>query len=90
MAFTALRSNKPLIISVETSGQVRKLTRNFDFTNSLLKCKIPKIRITVDDMALAGEIIQAMATFLNLEDIQVTANFPDEMESITNTIRQVI
>ena len=33
-----------------------------------------------DDMDMAGDVIQALAGFLNMEDLQVTADFPDELE----------
>ena len=36
--------------------------------------------IRTDDMDMAGDFIQALASFLNIEDLQVTADFPDEME----------
>lgn len=38
--------------------------------------------IRTDDMDLAGDIIQALAVFLNVEDLQVTADFPKEMEAL--------
>jgi len=48
-----------------------------------------QVTIRTDDMALAGEIIQAMASFLNLEDIQVTADFPEEMDTLAVTLQQI-
>jgi Bardet-Biedl syndrome 2 protein len=42
--------------------------------------------IRTDDMDLAGDVVQALATFLNIEDLQSIAEFPEEME----TLRQVL
>ena len=39
--------------------------------------------IATDDMDLAGSLIQSLALFLNLEDLQVTADFPKHVEEIT-------
>jgi len=42
-----------------------------------------------DDMDIAGDVIQALAGFLNLEDLQVIANFPDEMENLKQILVKV-
>ena len=42
-----------------------------------------------DDMDLAGDVVQAMATFLNLDDLQTTIDFPDEMEMLRQVLIKV-
>ena len=42
--------------------------------------------IQTDDMDLAGDVIQSLAQFLNIEDLQTTADFPVE----TETLRQIL
>ena len=38
--------------------------------------------IKTDDMDLAGDVIQSVCQFLNIDDLQVTADFPDDMEKL--------
>ena len=45
--------------------------------------------IKTDDMDLAGDIIQALASFLGLEDLQVTADFPMHLEELKNVLAKV-
>ena len=40
-------------------------------------------------MELAGNIIQSIGTFLNIEDLQTTADFPKEFEIIEQIFSQV-
>ena len=40
-------------------------------------------------MDLAGDIIQALCVFLNIEELQVTADFPDEMEILRQVLIKV-
>ena len=42
-----------------------------------------------DDMDLAGDIIQALAQFLNLEDLLTTADFPVEIETLKQILFKV-
>ncbi|XP_064601546.1 Bardet-Biedl syndrome 2 protein homolog [Liolophura sinensis] len=48
-----------------------------------------QVTIRTDDMDLAGDIIQALAVFLNVEDLQVTADFPKEMEALRQILIRV-
>ncbi|XP_071104819.1 BBSome complex member BBS2-like [Haliotis cracherodii] len=48
-----------------------------------------QIVIKTDNMDLAGDIIQALAVFLNLEDLMSTADFPVEMESLEQILKKV-
>ncbi|XP_042890069.1 Bardet-Biedl syndrome 2 protein homolog [Penaeus japonicus] len=47
------------------------------------------IVIRTDDMDLAGDIIQAIANYLNLEDLQVEADFPGELEQLGSVLERV-
>lgn len=40
-------------------------------------------------MDLAGEIIQALAQFLNIEDLLTTADFPVEIETLRKILVKV-
>lgn len=46
--------------------------------------------IKTDDMDLAGDVIQALCQFLNIDDMQVSADFPDEMEKLRSILVKVI
>ncbi|XP_043935476.1 Bardet-Biedl syndrome 2 protein [Protopterus annectens] len=48
-----------------------------------------QITINTDDMDLAGDVIQSLATFLALEELQVEADFPAYFEDLRNTLVQV-
>ena len=52
----------------------------------LVRTGLTQMTIRTDDMDLAGDIVQALATFLNMDDLQTYADFPDDME----TLRQVL
>ncbi|PFX14212.1 Bardet-Biedl syndrome 2 protein homolog [Stylophora pistillata] len=47
------------------------------------------VSIKTDDMDLAGDIIQALATFLGIEDLQTTAEFPDHLEELRGVLLKV-
>lgn len=40
-------------------------------------------------MELAGELIQSLAQALTLEDLPVTAHFPQDMENLSNLLSKV-
>lgn len=40
-------------------------------------------------MELAGNIIQSMGKFLNIEDLQTTGDFPQELETLQKVFSQV-
>ncbi|KAK7500508.1 hypothetical protein BaRGS_00008415 [Batillaria attramentaria] len=48
-----------------------------------------QLTIMTDDMDLAGDIIQALAEFLNLEDLLTTADFPVEIETLKQILIKV-
>ena len=45
--------------------------------------------INTDDMDLAGDLIQALATFLNIDDLHTNIDFPDEMEKLRGILVKV-
>lgn len=57
---------------------------------SCIMCFLPmQVQLRTDDMDLAGDLIQALSVFLNIEDLQVTADFPDEMEILKDILVKV-
>ena len=48
-----------------------------------------QVTIQTDDMELAGNIIQSMGKFLNIEDLQTTGDFPQELEILQKVFSQV-
>ena len=48
-----------------------------------------QVTIRTDDMDLAGDVIQALATFLNIEDLQTFVDFPDDMEILRQVLVKV-
>eukprot|EP00112_Aurelia_sp_Birch-Aquarium-sp1_P014307 Seg308.11 transcript_id=Seg308.11/GoldUCD/mRNA.D3Y31 product="Bardet-Biedl syndrome 2 protein-like" protein_id=Seg308.11/GoldUCD/D3Y31 len=45
-----------------------------------------EITVRTDNMDLAGSVVQALATFLGLTDLQSTADFPDHLEELRNIL----
>ena len=56
-----------------------------------LTVDISSIQVTLrtEDMDLAGDVIQALCVFLNIEDLQVTADFPTEMDILKDILIKV-
>jgi len=48
-----------------------------------------QVTIKTDDMDLAGDLINALATFLNIEELPVTADFPAEIETLREVLVRV-
>jgi len=48
-----------------------------------------KFSLATDSIELAGEIIQDIASFMNLTDVSATAEFPVEMEKLKQVIAKV-
>jgi Bardet-Biedl syndrome 2 protein len=65
----ALRTNRPLVLRMETNGQFTILT---------------------DDIELAGTLIQSLAAYLNLSDLQVNCDYPEELENLQETVVKVL
>ncbi|KAF0313264.1 Bardet-Biedl syndrome 2 [Amphibalanus amphitrite] len=49
-----------------------------------------QVTIRVDDMELAGDIIQTLTSFLKVEDLQCEADFPAELEQLEKTLSRVL
>ncbi|KAJ9598202.1 hypothetical protein L9F63_011122 [Diploptera punctata] len=45
--------------------------------------------ITTQNMTLAGDIIQSLVSFLNLDELQITADFPEEEEKIGELLQKI-
>lgn len=54
-------------------------------------CLFPSGQITIntDDIDLAGDIIQSMASFFGIEDLQVEADFPVYFEELRKVLVKV-
>ena len=48
-----------------------------------------QMTIRTDDMELAGSLIQSLAAYLNVSDLQVTCDFPEEFEILEQTLIKV-
>lgn len=48
-----------------------------------------QMTLRTDDMELAGNLIQSLAVYLNMTDLQVTCDFPDEFEILEQTLLKV-
>lgn len=63
------------------------------FLPSLLSPRSPSLpsqfTIETDDLDLAGDIIQSLASYLGLEDVAVTASFPQQMEELQLILEKV-
>ena len=68
IGFVAVRTDLPLIIKMETDGQMTFYT---------------------DDMELAGLLVQSLVGFLNINDLQVTCDFPEEIENLQQILIKV-
>ena len=62
----------------------------FPLKQQQISKNVLQIVLGTDDMDLAGDIIQALANFLNVEDLNVTADFPDQMETLRQILIKVI
>ena len=52
-------------------------------------CRCLQVTIKTDDMDLAGDVIQALGTFLNIEDLQTSADFPEPLEELRHILVKV-
>uniref|UniRef100_A0A3B5M9J8 Bardet-Biedl syndrome 2 n=1 Tax=Xiphophorus couchianus TaxID=32473 RepID=A0A3B5M9J8_9TELE len=51
--------------------------------------KMTKITLTTDDIDLAGDLVQSLASFLAMEDLSVEADFPSYFEELRTTLTEV-
>ncbi|XP_065902688.1 Bardet-Biedl syndrome 2 protein homolog [Dysidea avara] len=67
-SFMSLRTNSPLIITLESSGEMS---------------------IQTDDMDLAGDLVQSLAIYLDIMDLQSTIDFPKQLEEFKTILLKV-
>jgi Bardet-Biedl syndrome 2 protein len=48
-----------------------------------------QISFRTDDMELAGLLIQSLILYLNIIDLQVTCDFPEELENLLQILVKV-
>jgi Bardet-Biedl syndrome 2 protein len=49
-----------------------------------------QLTFKTDDMELAGNLIQSLISYLNLTELQVSCDFPDELENLQQVLVKVI
>ncbi|XP_023240900.1 Bardet-Biedl syndrome 2 protein homolog [Centruroides sculpturatus] len=61
-------------------------------TSQLLVIKMDNsgdVTVMTDDMEMAGDVIQSMVQYFNIDDLQVTAEFPQQIEILNNLLSKV-
>ena len=61
-------------------------------TNKPLKIKMDtngQVTFYTDDMELAGFLVQSLIAYLKIVDLQVTCDFPEEIEVLQDTLTKV-
>ncbi|RMC09141.1 hypothetical protein DUI87_14148 [Hirundo rustica rustica] len=64
-------------------------TEPLSFVNCTMNERPQRVSINTDDIDLAGDIIQSMASFLAIEDLQVEADFPAYFEELRKVLVKV-
>ncbi|XP_020821339.1 BBSome complex member BBS2 isoform X3 [Phascolarctos cinereus] len=59
------------------------------FVNFTVNERVQRITVSTDDIDLAGDIIQSMASFFAIEDLQVEADFPVYFEELRKILVKV-
>lgn len=49
----------------------------------------PQITLQTDDIDLAGDLIQSLASFLGIEDLSAEADFPEYFGELRTTLTEV-
>jgi len=93
--FHALRGGE-LVVQVEQDGQVSDQTYwvRLDSCCQTMCCYqvglLAQVMIRTDNIDLAGEVVQSLAAFLRIENLQVAAHFPvhlKRLKEIMDTVR---
>lgn len=58
-------------------------------SSSNLEYGFCQMTIQTDDMELAGNIIQSLGKFLNIDALQTTCDFPQELDMLQKVFSQV-
>lgn len=48
-----------------------------------------QLTFRTDDMELAGLLVQSIVAYLNIIDLQVTCDFPEELENLQQTLTKI-
>ena len=86
VTFLSVRTETKLVIKMQNNGQVSYTCVD---KHSLTLTEILQVTIQTDDMELAGNIIQSMGKFLNIDDLQTSGDFPQELETLQRVFTQV-
>lgn len=98
VAFTSLRDGGLLSITMAATGQVphqlcvcfhvRIVARRHAGRNESVWCG-PQVTVRTDDVDLAGDLVQSLASFLAIEDLSAEADFPGYFEELQTTLTEV-
>lgn len=94
ITFTALRGGGLLKINMQPNGEVLLMFVCVSICE-LISLHVSKIflpyQITLrtDDIDLAGDLVQSLATFLAIEDLQAEADFPVYFKELRATLTEV-
>lgn len=53
-------------------------------------CVLNQITLRTDDIDLAGDVVQSLASFLAMEDLSAEADFPTYFEELRTTLTEVL
>lgn len=77
-----------------TKLHTRHLSFPFYLLNEVGNYLIPNLSIQItlrtDDIDLAGDLVQSLATFLAIEDLSAEADFPGYFEDLRTTLTEVL
>ena len=63
---------------------------NISYNQTLIHLKLPnQITLRTDDIDLAGDLVQSLASFLAKEDLSAEADFPVYFEELRTTLTEV-
>ncbi len=71
---------------MQNNGQVRWILL---FSSDRKSFYWLQVTIQTDSMELAGNVVQSIGKFLNISDLQTTADFPQELEMLEQVYSQV-
>ncbi len=105
ITFTALRGGGLIKINMQPSGEVLLMCvcvcvhvcvcvsiceRIYFHVSKISKLCLPnQITLSTDDIDLAGDLIQSLATFLAIEDLQAEADFPVYFKELRAALTEV-
>ncbi|XP_038609928.1 Bardet-Biedl syndrome 2 protein isoform X3 [Tachyglossus aculeatus] len=75
--------------SMYTLSSTDSTREPLSFVNFTINERVQRITVSTDDIDLAGDIIQSMASFFAIEDLQVEADFPGYFEELRKVLIKV-